>query len=293
MSGGPLVVVGDALLDRDLAGRSGRLSPDASVPVVERVVEQARPGGAGLAALLAARDGREVVLVTALGDDPAADSLRRLLGAELELAELPWSGPTAQKVRVRAGDTPLVRLDFGDEGGTVGGLSEPARKALAGAGAVLVADYGRGVAAQPELRAALSARVGAVPLVWDPHPRGARPVRGVTLATPNCAEAEHFSAGAFAINGRVPDDPPEVAAARRCVGHLRHDWAAAAVAVTVGRHGALLDAADGVHLVPAPVIPAGDPCGAGDRFSAAVTGQLLDGMPLVGAVRVAVETAAR
>ena len=56
---GPLVVVGDALLDRDLEGTVERLSPDAPVPVVDAPVTRSRPGGAGLAALLAARDGRE------------------------------------------------------------------------------------------------------------------------------------------------------------------------------------------------------------------------------------------
>ena len=66
-----LVVVGDALLDRDLDGRVERLAPDAPVPVVDAAVDRARPGGAALAAALAAADGRPVTLVTALGDDAA------------------------------------------------------------------------------------------------------------------------------------------------------------------------------------------------------------------------------
>ena len=49
-----LVVVGDALLDRDLTGTVDRLCPDAPVPVVDSPVDVPRPGGAGLAALLAA-----------------------------------------------------------------------------------------------------------------------------------------------------------------------------------------------------------------------------------------------
>ena len=49
-----LVVVGDALLDRDVDGTRERLCPDAPVPVVDvrRMLETA--GGAGLAALLCA-----------------------------------------------------------------------------------------------------------------------------------------------------------------------------------------------------------------------------------------------
>ena len=64
----PLVVVGDTLLDIDTTGVATRLSPDSPVPVVEDAVEVARPGGAGLAAVMAARDGQEVVLVTAVAD---------------------------------------------------------------------------------------------------------------------------------------------------------------------------------------------------------------------------------
>jgi bifunctional ADP-heptose synthase (sugar kinase/adenylyltransferase) len=40
----PLVVVGDALLDRDLDGRAERLAPDAPVPVVDDPAERRRPG---------------------------------------------------------------------------------------------------------------------------------------------------------------------------------------------------------------------------------------------------------
>ena len=49
-----LVVVGDALLDRDLVGTASRLAPDAPVPVVDAPVDRPRPGGAALAAVLAA-----------------------------------------------------------------------------------------------------------------------------------------------------------------------------------------------------------------------------------------------
>ena len=80
-----------------------------------------------------------------------------------------------------AGGRPVVRLDRGGEARGCGPLA--ARGALDGADAVLVSDYGRGVAAEPTVRAALDAR--GVPVVWDPHPQGAEPVPGATLVTPN------------------------------------------------------------------------------------------------------------
>ncbi|NDZ76636.1 D-beta-D-heptose 1-phosphate adenosyltransferase, partial [Streptomyces sp. SID10362] len=84
----PLVVVGDALLDRDLTGSADRLAPDAPVPVVSECAERIRPGGAALAAYLAARDGREVTLVAGVGDDPAGRALRELLEPWLNLVPL-------------------------------------------------------------------------------------------------------------------------------------------------------------------------------------------------------------
>src|SRR5690606_2889229 len=111
---GPLVVIGDTLLDVDVEGAAGRLCPDAPVPVVDVAAERARPGGAGLAALRAARDGAGVVLISAIGDDPAGRRLCGLLSAELELVRLPLRGETVRKTRVRAGGQTLLRLDTGD-----------------------------------------------------------------------------------------------------------------------------------------------------------------------------------
>jgi D-beta-D-heptose 7-phosphate kinase/D-beta-D-heptose 1-phosphate adenosyltransferase len=267
----PLVVVGDALLDRDLDGRAERLAPDAPVPVVDDPAEHARPGGAALAATLAALvDGREVVLVTALAGDEGGSVLRELLGsAGVTVADLGLAGATAEKIRVRASGQSLLRLDRGGRPGVVGPLGERGRRAIAGAAAVLVADYGRGLAAEPGVRAALGALGARVPLVWDPHPRGPAPVAGARLATPNRAEAAGFA----------PEAPgaglaETIAQARLLAGR----WSAAAVAVTGGAEGALLVEGAGVPLVvPAPVVAGGDPCGAGDRFAVAAAGLLADG----------------
>jgi D-beta-D-heptose 7-phosphate kinase / D-beta-D-heptose 1-phosphate adenosyltransferase len=138
----PLVVVGDALLDLDVDGRAERLAPDAPVPVVDDPTERPRPGGAALAATLAAvLDRREVTLVTALARDEAGATLRRLLElAGVAVVDLGLAGPTAEKIRVRADGRSLLRLDRGSRPGRVGPLGDAGRRAIAGAPAVLVAD---------------------------------------------------------------------------------------------------------------------------------------------------------
>jgi D-beta-D-heptose 7-phosphate kinase/D-beta-D-heptose 1-phosphate adenosyltransferase len=264
----PLVVVGDALLDRDLVGTVDRLCPDAPVPVVDSPVDIPRPGGAGLAATLAAADGREVVLVTALADDDAGRELAALLAtAGVTVVDVGLVGSTPEKVRVRSDGRSLLRLDRGGQAGAPGDLTPEAERALADADAVLVSDYGRGLTAQPRLRAALRRRPGA--LVWDPHPRGAEPTAGITLATPNGAEARHFAPG---------HDGAALTATTARAHALLERWQATAVAVTLSGRGALVVSGDAPPLVvPAPVVPCPDPCGAGDRFAATAAGLLADG----------------
>jgi rfaE bifunctional protein nucleotidyltransferase chain/domain len=109
-------------------------------------------------------------------------------------------------------------------------------------------------------------------------------VPGATLATPNAGEA-----AAFAPDAAEGDDVAAVAARARA---LVSRWEAGAVAVTMGRRGALLSGAAGAPLlVPAPPAALADPCGAGDRFAAAAAGALADGAVPSEAVEVAVAAA--
>ena len=283
---GRLVVVGDALLDRDLDGRAERLAPDAPAPVVDAPVEHPRPGGAGLAAALAAGAGRPVTLICALGDDAAGRELRALLeAAGVEVCDLGLPGATPEKVRVRAGGQVLVRIDHGGEVRACGSLGAAGRARLEGAAAVLVSDYGRGVAAEPAVRAALTQAVRRLPVVWDPHPRGPAPVPGVLLATPNAAEAEGMA-------GPASEATTPVARAEDAARALARHWAAVDVCVTLGAGGAVLVAGDGPPLViPAPPTPSGDPCGAGDCFAATAAGRLAAGALPSEAVPAAVHAA--
>ncbi|MGY1752093.1 D-glycero-beta-D-manno-heptose 1-phosphate adenylyltransferase [Blastococcus sp. SYSU D01042] len=264
----PLVVVGDALLDVDLVGSASRLTPDAPVPVVEDVDRRERPGGAALAAVIAAAaTSREVVLVAPLDSDDGADRLRTLLDGRVRLIAIPAGGGTAVKQRIRVGDHSVARLDSGAPVATLGPLPGEAAEAIRDAAAVLVADYGRGTTAAEDVRAALAGARG--PVVWDPHPRGADPVRGVRLVTPNGAEAARV----------VPDAPGDgLAAVGARAEALIERWGVGAVAVTMGARGALLSYGPGAPMVvPAVPVTGGDPCGAGDSFAAAAALALADG----------------
>jgi D-beta-D-heptose 7-phosphate kinase / D-beta-D-heptose 1-phosphate adenosyltransferase len=58
-----LVVVGDVLLDRDIVGNAERVASEGAALVVGSLRYDVGPGGAGLAACLAAADGHRVTLL--------------------------------------------------------------------------------------------------------------------------------------------------------------------------------------------------------------------------------------
>jgi rfaE bifunctional protein nucleotidyltransferase chain/domain/rfaE bifunctional protein kinase chain/domain len=272
-----VVVVGDALLDVDVIGRATRLAPDAAVPVIDDARESARPGGAALAAALLALDGVDVALVTSLGDDESSTRLRNALPRRIELIAIPLHGELPRKVRIRAGSQTLARLDHG--GGRPQRVGDDGlRDAFRRASAVLVSDYGRGLTTL--LRDDIADVAKRVPVVWDPHPLGARPVAGVATVTPNAAEAAGF------LN-QAPASGVSLGQAGLYARELLGRWRSRSVCVTRGQDGALLSYGDENPLVvPAPKVHCVDACGAGDRFAGAFTAALAHGaLPSEAVVR--------
>lgn len=276
MSQRPFLVVGDALLDVDVEGTAERLCPDSPAPVVDVTGRSVRPGGAGLSARLAAREGIEVVMVAGLGRDATGERLGELLEREVTLLPLPFSGDTPSKTRVRVSGRSLARMDTGRGGVSERAPDEQVLDALNHAGAVLVADYGRGTTRNAFLRRALERLPSDIPLVWDPHPNGAEPVARSDLVVPNLSEACLF-AGA-------EQDPVTLA------DTLRVRWECRAVAVTTGSAGAVLvPPREGHRSAPANPAPVGgDVCGAGDGFATSTALALAGGADLSTAVDTAV-----
>lgn len=278
-----ITVVGDVLLDVDINGAATRLSPDAPVPVVDVADVRRRAGGAGLVATVLAQDGHHVALVTAVSDDDGASHLRRALARVSVLAGVPLA-PTPTKTRVRIGTHPMVRFDEGCAPAPVPSSTDEMLAAIATADAIVVADYGRGITANTDIRAALSEAAHRVPVVWDPHPAGSEPVEGVAVVTPNLAEA--------LASAKAGGLEPSRTGAEEAGQYLREKWGSAAVLVTRGEDGALLlSAGEPAHGIPAPKTTVSDPCGAGDRLAGSLAVHLGLGLDLAQASTKAVEDA--
>jgi rfaE bifunctional protein nucleotidyltransferase chain/domain/rfaE bifunctional protein kinase chain/domain len=276
-----LVIVGDTMLDVDLEGSATRLSPEAPVPVIDAERSWHRPGGAGLAAMLAARHEDDVVLITGIAADAGGARLRELLrAAGVRVVALPMVGGTVTKTRIRARGQSVLRVDQGDATHVSQPPPAEALDALAAARSICVADYGGGLTALPPMREALTRAATTAPMLWDPHPRGCTPVPGCALVTPNEDEAKHFCADGM-------------------VDALRQKWRADAICVTLGARGARLFLRDaprshvGVPVVDASAGVRTDVCGAGDRFAVAATVALAEGAGPREAVVRAVDAAAR
>src|SRR5574343_1702913 len=97
-----ILVVGDVMLDRYWHGEVSRISPEAPVPVVHIQRQENRLGGAANVALNVRSLGAQVSLLSMVGADAAAHTLRGLLqaqGIDSQLGEDPGM-ETIVKLRV-------------------------------------------------------------------------------------------------------------------------------------------------------------------------------------------------
>ena len=101
------------MLDRYLFGSTGRISPEAPVPVVHVHETDDRPGGAANVAVNLASLGVSTRLVGVVGEDAAAAALESLLGQRGIVCQFARAKdrPTITKTRVQSRGQQLIRLD--------------------------------------------------------------------------------------------------------------------------------------------------------------------------------------
>ncbi|WP_305778937.1 D-glycero-beta-D-manno-heptose 1-phosphate adenylyltransferase [Nocardia nova] len=283
-----VVVLGDAVLDVWMWGRSERLCREAPVPVVDVHTTSYLPGGAANTAANIAALGAEVRLVALAGADEHGthlrDSLRRC-GVDTTYLSAA-DAETVAKCRVVSGDQIVVRFDRSTSApataADVDRVIETLPEALDGADALVVCDYD-GVLGE-RVREALAARRADLPLlIVDTH----HPARWADLrpdlVTPNADEAARGLGMPSAMPGRS-----RVEWFDRHRDRLFELTGAGAVVVTLDRDGAVLLQGDRpLHRTWAEPVPESQSPGAGDTFVAALTLALLGRLPTTAAVEVA------
>jgi D-beta-D-heptose 7-phosphate kinase/D-beta-D-heptose 1-phosphate adenosyltransferase len=262
-----VLVVGDLMLDRYVAGPVTRISPESPVPVVQVEKEWAGVGGAANVAANVVALGARCDLVGCVGTDDAGRELRERLGAlGVGIEGLVETGdrPTTVKTRVLAGHQQIVRVDREEADDvnpeTVGVLREKTRRDLVGCASVVLEDYDKGVLVPEIIREVLDgARAEGVPSVVDPKRRRFFGYPSATVFKPNSKELED----ALGEPVRPEDDVwMEGARSRLACEHLL---------LTLGGRGmSLCSAEKGTTLFPASDRPVFDVSGAGDTVTAVV-----------------------
>jgi len=281
-----VLVVGDIMLDQFIWGRVERISPEAPVPVVEVTHETFHLGGAANVAHNIAALGGQVSVVGVVGDDNAGKrtmSELDALGIGREGIVRSRATITVRKTRVIAHNQQVVRFDREQRDhppSVAARVSRYLQQHACDFDAVIVSDYGKGVVTGEVLGVLRQAHVErGLPVVVDPKRRNYEHYAGITLATPNAAEATD----AAGIDVSRDESSLRIAGLR-----LAERWGAAAVLITRGEHGMTLIRDDGtLHHFPTTSRQVFDVTGAGDTVVATCTLALAAGATLEDAARLA------
>jgi D-beta-D-heptose 7-phosphate kinase/D-beta-D-heptose 1-phosphate adenosyltransferase len=270
-----VVVAGDVMLDQYLFGATSRISPEAPVPVVHVQQTDDRPGGAANVAVNLASLGVETRLIGAVGDDAAATTLEKLLqaqGIDCNFACVS-DRPTITKTRVQSRGQQLIRLDQENAAELRDkALVDAVGEAAAGAGAVILSDYGKGALTDVRGMIELCRNAGA-PVLVDPKGRDFEKYRGATLLTPNQGEFE-------AVAGHCGSDEELAAQGWRMVEELE----LTALLVTRSEKGMmLLESGNEPLFLSTQAREVYDVTGAGDTVIATLAGALASGQSLASA----------
>ncbi len=275
-----VLVAGDVMLDRYWHGPTGRISPEAPVPVVRVTELEDRPGGAANVALNMAALGARAELVGVTGRDEAASILEeRLAAAEVGCHFQKVDGlPTITKLRVISRQQQLLRLDFEEafHSQDPAPFAEQVKQQLVHCGALVLSDYAKGALRDCPGLIAL-AREAGVPVLVDPKGTDFEPYRGATLLTPNLSEFE-------AVVGAVKDEQDLIAKGQQLI----RDLDLQAMLVTRSEKGMTLlrDGLPELHL-PARAREVFDVTGAGDTVISVLAVSLAAGAAMEDAVALA------
>jgi rfaE bifunctional protein kinase chain/domain len=281
MAGRRIVVIGDVMIDEWIWGRVSRISPEAPVPVVAVHDHSFTLGGSGNVANNLRALGAAVTFVGAVGNDAEGERVRALFAdIDCDTAGLLAldDRPTTRKTRVVAHNQQVVRADWESTAALREGdrarIVDAVHRAVAGADAVVLSDYAKGLLHRDVVAAALAAPV----VVADPKPGNVAMFAGVTCIAPNVAEA------ARASGIPIVDEASLERAARSLLDRLACRY----VLVTRGEGGVSLFGNDGTaEHIPAVARAVFDVSGAGDTVVAVLTLALAAHVPVATATRLA------
>ena len=279
LSQAKILVVGDVMLDRYWHGDTGRISPEAPVPVVKvSSLEDKAGGAANVAKNIAYLDG-QVSLLGIIGNDDNGSSLQTLLKKEKIDSQLITQNdaPTIAKMRVISRHQQVVRLDLEDT--FLEAHSELLLNKLIDIvddfDVVLFSDYNKGSLSKISDMIKVAKEAGKTVLV-DPKSKQLSDYRGADFITPNLNE--YTAAGGIMGDENVLAD---------CARKIIAESGIGAMLLTRSEQGMSLITPSEKHDFAAQVLEVSDVTGAGDTVIATLAVMLGTGMLAKQAVEIA------
>lgn len=278
------LVVGDFMLDTYTTGRVRRISPEAPVPVMEVIKQEARPGGAGNVVLSLLALGAHVMAAGRIGDDSEGKTITALFdeaGIDHSCLLIEREYRTPIKNRLIADSQQLLRVDR-EKVVPISPLFEKKlfqrlQRALKHVQVIALSDYGKG-GLTPTLIADLIAlaRQENIPIIVDPKGIDFVKYRHATILKPNLSEA-------YAAVKMESKEPLEAVAAK-ILQITEVDY----LLITRSEAGiSLFDRSMQRWDFPVRSKEVIDVTGAGDTVLAVVSAALANGLDLATAVQLA------
>jgi len=257
-----LLVVGDVMLDRYWFGDTGRISPEAPVPVVQVEKIDERLGGAANVARNASALGAQTTILGVVGEDEAGKRVEQLLLESGVQSQLQTDGnvPTTVKLRVIARQQQLIRLDFEEAPSQISLDAKLKRfkSLLPNIDIVILSDYGKGALEQVSAMIELANASKKLVLV-DPKGDAYDKYKGATVLTPNRSELRQ-------VVGQWSSEDDLTLRAQS----LRKNLGLGALLLTSSEEGMTLFTDKGTEHVRAQAREVFDVSGAGDTVIAAL-----------------------
>jgi len=270
LEGKRIMIVGDLMLDRFIYGNVNRISPEAPVPVVKVTNEINKLGGAGNVAQNIKSLGGIPILVSAVGKDREAETIRDLMkGLEIRpdcLVEIK-SRPTIVKTRILAERQQVVRLDSENDApfneSDIRAFTDRISDCIGHVDGIIISDYNKGLISPALMSYLMSANKDGALVAIDPKPGNYRSYTGASVITPNLKEASEMSVI------KIHSDADIVSAAQ----HIFSELKCSSILITLGNRGmALFEKEDKpVQWLQTRAREVFDVTGAGDTVIAAFT----------------------
>jgi ribokinase len=294
---GRVVVVGS--VNVDLVIRGERL-PGPGETVAGGTFERHHGGKGGNQAVAAARLGRPVLFVGAVGDDAFGSDARSALAAEgvdvSSLATLDGAATGVALILVDEHGDNLISVASGANALLLPEAIEPAlaRIGIHQGDVVLVCHELPTATVREALRVG---RAAGARTIFNPAPAhgiGRSVLGAADVVTPNLGELLTLTASEAQRSSRsaAVRAAPDTARVARALLDSGAGGVGEAVVVTLGASGALIVTRDGTIAIPSLPVHAIDATGAGDAFNGALAASFAEGLSLEDAVRRAVAAGA-